>query len=250
VLDQTNNADINGLAQATFGLIGAGNQSGEVQGLFSSFRADDPQMIVDLDRDKARSLGLPIREVTDALQVFLGSAYVNDFDFNNRAYRVYAQADQQFRSTPSDLKQLYARAGNGDMVPLDTVVRLRETTAPQVISHFNLFRSAEITAIRLPARVRVKRCSPCRIWRGKTSPRDSISPGRAVARRDQCGSQAASSSASHSSSSTWCSPHSTRAGCCRSSFCLVCRWRYSAPCRHSSSGGWPTTCSVRSDWCC
>ncbi len=150
VLDQTNNTDINGLAQATFGLMGAGNQSGKVQGLFSSFRADDPQMIVELDRDKARSLGLPLREVTDALQVFLGSSYVNDFDFNNRAYRVYAQADQRFRANPSDLKQLYARANNGQMVPLDTVVRLRETVAPQVISHFNLFRSAEITGNPAP----------------------------------------------------------------------------------------------------
>jgi HAE1 family hydrophobic/amphiphilic exporter-1 len=145
VLDQTNSADISGLAQTTFGMIGAGNQSGLVQGLFSAFRADDPQLIVEIDRDKARSLGLPLREVTDAMQVFLGSSYVNDFDFNNRAYRVYAQADQRFRANPEDLRQLYARAADGQMVPLDTVVRLRETTAPQVISHFNLFRSAEIT---------------------------------------------------------------------------------------------------------
>jgi HAE1 family hydrophobic/amphiphilic exporter-1 len=150
VLDQTNNPDVSGLAQATFGMIGAGNQSGRVQGLFSTFRADDPQLIVEIDRDKARSLGLPLREVTDAMQVFLGSSYVNDFDFNNRAYRVYAQADQRFRANPADLRQLYARASNGQMVPLDTVVRLRETTAPQVISHFNLFRSAEITGNAAP----------------------------------------------------------------------------------------------------
>ncbi|MFA5907869.1 MAG: multidrug efflux RND transporter permease subunit [Vicinamibacterales bacterium] len=150
VLDQTGASDINGLAGATFGLMGAGNQSGRVQGLFSSFRADDPQLVVDIDRDRARSLGLPLREVTDALQVFLGSQYVNDFDFNNRAYRVYAQADQRFRAGPTDLKQLYARASNGDMVSLESVVRLRETTAPQVISHFNLFRSAEITGNPMP----------------------------------------------------------------------------------------------------
>ena len=150
VLDQTNSADINGLAAATFGLMGAGNQSGQVQGLFSAFRADDPQLIVEIDRDKARSLGLPLREVTDAMQVFLGSSYVNDFDFNNRAYRVYAQADQRFRANPADLQQLYARASDGQMVPLDTVVRLRETTSPQVISHFNLFRSAEITGNPAP----------------------------------------------------------------------------------------------------
>ncbi len=152
VLDQTGSTDINTLAGATLGLMGAANQSGEVQGAFSSFRADDPQLIVDIDRDKARSLGLPLREVTDALQVFLGSQYVNDFDFNNRAYRVYVQADQRFRASPGDLRQLYARASNGDMVPLDSVVRLRETTAPQVISHFNLFRSAEITGNPAPGR--------------------------------------------------------------------------------------------------
>jgi HAE1 family hydrophobic/amphiphilic exporter-1 len=152
VLDQTGSSDITTLADATFGLMGAANQSGQVQGAFSSFRADDPQLIVDIDRDKARSLGLPLREVTDALQVFLGSQYVNDFDFNNRAYRVYVQADQRFRASPSNLRQLYARASNGDMVPLDSVVRLRETTAPQVISHYNLFRSAEITGNPAPGR--------------------------------------------------------------------------------------------------
>ena len=100
-------------------------------GLFSSFRANDPQLVVDIDRDKARSLDLPLREVTDALQVFLGSAYVNDFDFNNRAYRVYVQADQQYRSDPKDLRQLYARAADGAMVPLDSVVRTqRDHGAP------------------------------------------------------------------------------------------------------------------------
>jgi HAE1 family hydrophobic/amphiphilic exporter-1 len=150
ILDQTGSSDINQLAAATFGLMGAGNQSGRVQGLFSQFRADDPQLIVDIDRDKARSLGLPLREVTDALQVFLGSQYVNDFDFNNRSYRVYVQADQNFRASPSNLKQLYARASNGEMIPLDTVVRLRETTSPQVISHFNLFRSASLTGNPAP----------------------------------------------------------------------------------------------------
>ena len=103
-----------------------------------------------IDRDRARSLGLPIREVTDALAVLLGSQYVNDFDFNNRAYRVYVQGDQQFRAQPSDLSQYYARASNGDMVPLSAVVRTSETTAPAVINHFNLFRSTELTGAALP----------------------------------------------------------------------------------------------------
>src|SRR4029079_14133360 len=109
-----------------------------------------PQLIVDIDRDKARTLGLPIQQVTDALQIFLGSTYVNDFDFANRAYRVYVQADQPFRADPHTIRQVYARAVDGRMIRLDSVVRLSEGTAPSVISHFNLFRSTEITGQGVP----------------------------------------------------------------------------------------------------
>ena len=84
------------------------------------------------------------------MQIYLGSAYVNDFDFNNRAYRVYVQADKAFRSEARDLGQYYARTDRGDMVPLASVVRIHETTGPQVISHFNLFRSAEVTGAAAP----------------------------------------------------------------------------------------------------
>ena len=150
VLDQGGGADIRNLAGATFGLIGASRQSTQVAGLFSAFTASDPQLAVDIDREKARSLGLPISEVTSAMQIYLGSAYVNDFDFNNRAYRVYVQADKAYRSDPKALGQYYARTNSGSMVPLAAVVRVRETTAPQVISHFNLFRSAEINGSAAP----------------------------------------------------------------------------------------------------
>ncbi len=126
-------------------MVTEATKAGKVAGLFSPFRANDPQLLVEIDRNRARALGVPLREVTEALQVFLGSQYVNDFDFNARAYRVYVQADEPFRSSPDDLKQLYARADNGQMVALDSLVRLRESTSPQVISHFNLFRSAEVS---------------------------------------------------------------------------------------------------------
>jgi HAE1 family hydrophobic/amphiphilic exporter-1 len=142
--------DISNLATTVGRVIGAGTGSGRVAGLRSSFTANDPQLVVTIDRDKARNLGLPVSEVTNALQVFVGSSYVNDFDYNNRAYRVYVQADRSFRASPSDLKRIYARASNGKMIPLDEVVRLTEATAPAVISHFNLFRSAEITGSPVP----------------------------------------------------------------------------------------------------
>jgi HAE1 family hydrophobic/amphiphilic exporter-1 len=149
LLDETG-GDVTRFADTVGAFIGKVNRSGRVVGAFSSFRANDPQLVVEIDRDKARSVDLPLSEVTDALAVFLGSAYVNDFDFNNRAYRVYVQADQPHRANPADLGRYYARASTGRMVPLATVVRSRETTAPQIINHFNLFRSAEINGVAPP----------------------------------------------------------------------------------------------------
>ena len=99
ILDQSG-GPISGLTSALGSVVGATTRSRQVVGAFSSFRANDPQLEVSIDRDRARSLGVPLREVTDALQVFVGSTYVNDFDFNNRAYRVYVQADQRFRAQP------------------------------------------------------------------------------------------------------------------------------------------------------
>ncbi|ODS57369.1 MAG: RND transporter [Acidobacteria bacterium SCN 69-37] len=149
LLDQSG-GDAATLAAVTRDLIARVSQTGQVVALNSSFTANDPQLVVDIDRDRIRSLGLPMSQVTDAMQVLLGSQYVNDFDFNNRAYRVYVQGDQQFRSNPDNLRQYYARTQGGEMVPLDAVVSVRESTAPSVISHFNLFRSTEISGSAAP----------------------------------------------------------------------------------------------------
>ena len=80
----------------------------------------------------------------------MGSSYVNDFDFNNRAYRVYVQADQPFRRAPRDIRNLYVRSDTGAMIPLDNVVTITEATSPQVITHYNIFRSAEINGSAAP----------------------------------------------------------------------------------------------------
>jgi len=87
---------------------------------------------------------VPLQQITDTLGVYMGSAYVNDFDFNNRSYRVYVQADQGFRATPRDIGQFYVRSDSGAMIPLQNLVTIASTSSPQVISHYNLFRSAEI----------------------------------------------------------------------------------------------------------
>ena len=103
-----------------------------------------------IDREKAKAIGVPLSQVTQALGVYMGSEYVNDFDFNNRSYRVYVQADQPFRMTAQDLRQYYVRSDTNGLVPLGNIVALKDTAGPQVISHFNLFRSAEIDGAAAP----------------------------------------------------------------------------------------------------
>src|SRR5262249_1368193 len=133
-------------------LVGQGNASKEVAGLFTSYTANDPQYLVRIDREKAKSLQVPFSQITDALQVYMGSVYVNDFDFNNRSYRVYLQAAQPFRATAKDIREYYLRSDTGKMIPLDNLVHVEQTANPQVISHFNLFRSAEINGNAAPGR--------------------------------------------------------------------------------------------------
>jgi HAE1 family hydrophobic/amphiphilic exporter-1 len=133
-------------------LVSQGNAGKEVVGLFTSFTANDPQYLVRIDREKAKSLQVPFSQITDALQVYMGSVYVNDFDFNNRSYRVYVQADSQFRSQPKDIRQYYVRSDSGKMISLDNLVAVEQTANPQVIPHYNLFRSVEINGSAAPGR--------------------------------------------------------------------------------------------------
>ncbi|MBI1872374.1 MAG: multidrug efflux RND transporter permease subunit, partial [Acidobacteria bacterium] len=149
LLDQTG-GPIENLAAAAQTVVMQGNQTPGLAGLFNTFTANDPQLVVTIDRERAKNLGLSMRDVTDTLQVLLGSAYVNDFDFNNRAYRVYVQADQQFRSDPRDMGRYQVRTMSGAMVPLSTVITVSETTSPQVIFHYNLFRSTSISGSAAP----------------------------------------------------------------------------------------------------
>jgi hydrophobic/amphiphilic exporter-1 (mainly G- bacteria), HAE1 family len=149
LLDQSG-GPIENLAGAAQQLIAQGNRTPGLTSLFTQFTANDPQIKVSIDREQAKSLGLSLGDITSTMQVLLGSAYVNDFDFNNRSYRVYVQADQQFRSNPSDITRYSVRTASGRMMPLSDVVSVQEATAPKTINHYNLFRSAEINGSAAP----------------------------------------------------------------------------------------------------
>ena len=135
-------SDIDRVAHTLVGQ--ARNPASGLVNLNTTFTANDPQLSITIDRQKAEAMGVPMSQITAAMGTFMGSSYVNDFNFNNRSYRVYVQADQQFRRNASDLRQYYVRSNAGQMVPLDNLVALSETSGPQVINHYNMFRSAEI----------------------------------------------------------------------------------------------------------
>ncbi len=122
----------------------------DITGLITTYSANDPQVLVTIDREKAKAMGIPLSQITTTLGVYMGSQYVNDFDFNNRTYRVYVQADRGFRRTTGDLHAYYVRSDGGQMIPLDNLVSVAESAGPPVISHYNLFRSVEIDGSPAP----------------------------------------------------------------------------------------------------
>jgi hydrophobe/amphiphile efflux-1 (HAE1) family protein len=127
----------------------ANKQPGLVQ-VFSNYTVGTPQFYADIDRTKVRMLNVPIDNVFSALQVYLGSTYVNDFNFLGRTYRVTAQAENRFRDEREDIARLRTRSSTGAIVPLGSVVTLRETTAPDRIVRYNLYPAADINGDTLP----------------------------------------------------------------------------------------------------
>jgi len=138
-------AGLEALQAATYQLIEAASHHSEVRDLLTSFRASVPQLKVDVDRIKAKSMRVPLSEVFDTLQIYLGSLYVNDFNLFGRTYQVTAQADAPFRREPKDIMDLKTRNASGQIVPLGTLVAVREMTGPDKIVRYNMYPSAELT---------------------------------------------------------------------------------------------------------
>ena len=131
--------------------LAAARQRQELGNLFTSFDPNYPQVKVDLDRDKARKLGVPINDVFQAMSAALGSTYVNDFNRFGRLYRVYVQAEADYRRRPQDIGEIYVRSQTtGTMIPLSTLVTIGSIPSTEITTRFNLFRSVDISGA--PAR--------------------------------------------------------------------------------------------------
>jgi HAE1 family hydrophobic/amphiphilic exporter-1 len=131
-------------------IVQDGNAQSGLTGLNTTFRIDVPQLFAEVDRTKAKTLGIPLNEVFDTLQAYLGSAYVNDFNKFGRTWQVMAQADHRFRTRPDDIRNLDVRNASGSMVPLGTLVAVNETVGPQTILRYNLYPTASITGEAAP----------------------------------------------------------------------------------------------------
>ena len=125
-------------------------RSPELRNLFTSFRPNVPQIFVDLDRAKAKTLGVRVSDVFETLQTFMGGLYVNDFDRFGRLFRVYAQAEGDLRAKPEDVQRLWVRSERGEMVPLSTLLSLERIAGPRDIPHYNVYRSAKIQGEAAP----------------------------------------------------------------------------------------------------
>jgi multidrug efflux pump len=150
MLEATGDVNFDALQAQADKLVALGNQQPGLVGLFNGFRARTPQLYVDVDRTKVKTMGVQLTDVFDALQAYLGSYYVNDFNRFGRTWEVNVQADAPFRLDAQTVQQLKVRNADGDMVPLGAVAAVRDSVGPIQIVRYNMFPAAAINGASLP----------------------------------------------------------------------------------------------------
>ena len=146
-VQQTGGGSANDLSAAINSLVYAVNQRPEIAQAYTSFSANVPKLFVDLDREKSRTLGIPVSDVFQTLQAHLGSIYVNDLNLFGKVYRVMIQADADYRNTVEDIGRLHVRTSDGQMAPLSTLMNVEKVLGPVLLNRYNLFRAATVTAV-------------------------------------------------------------------------------------------------------
>jgi multidrug efflux pump len=149
-IEDKSGAGFTALQGAVQNLAFQGNQDPRLKGLFSSFSVTQPQLFVEIDREKARSQKVSLDELNRTLQASLGAFYVNDFLFQNRNWQVNVQSDPNSRLKVEDIGALEVRNGDGNRVPLRTLIKIRNTAGPAVVNHYKLYPSAEVSGNTAP----------------------------------------------------------------------------------------------------
>ncbi|HWK64839.1 MAG TPA: multidrug efflux RND transporter permease subunit [Rhizobiaceae bacterium] len=149
-LQERNSTDVRKILELAHQIAAKANQTPGLLGVFTTFSASSPQFFLDIDRDKARMLNVPIPNIFETLSVNLGSAYVNDFNAFGRLYQVQAQADQTFRLEREDILKLKVRSATGALVPLGTLVDIRDVTGPELVQRYNMYVSVPVQGNAAP----------------------------------------------------------------------------------------------------
>lgn len=149
-LTDPGNLPIPQLYQTARDLIGAGNGGRLLRNTSTQYRIDNPQLVIEVDREKAKALGVPLSALFSTLDVMIGSQYVNDFNYLNRSYRVYVQAAPAFRDRLTDFQSIYVHSTGGGFIPLSSLVQTHLALVPPQITHYNLYRSIEINGVPAP----------------------------------------------------------------------------------------------------
>src|SRR3981081_84896 len=131
-------------------MVGRAYQTPGLAGQFSSFQINVPQLYADVDRDKVKQLGIPLNDLFSTLQIYLGSQYVNDFNKFGRTYQVIAQADAPYRASADNISQLKVRNVRGEMVPLGSVLTMKQSYGPDQVTHYNGYPAADISGSAAP----------------------------------------------------------------------------------------------------
>ncbi|RWO14516.1 MAG: hydrophobe/amphiphile efflux-1 family RND transporter, partial [Mesorhizobium sp.] len=150
MLQERNSADMRPVLALANEIAGRANQTPGLMGVFTTFSASSPQFFLAIDRDKARMLNVPIPNIFETLSINLGTAYVNDFNAFGRVYQVRAQADQAFRIDRDDILKLKVRSAAGDLVPLGTLVEIRDVTGPSLVQRYNMYVSVPLQGNAAP----------------------------------------------------------------------------------------------------
>jgi hydrophobe/amphiphile efflux-1 (HAE1) family protein len=138
------------LLQAGYQLMGAANEDPALSNVFTFFNTSSPQLFFDLDKERAQKLGIPIEEISSALEVFLGSAFVNDFNLQGKTFRVTAQADGQYRFSPEDLTRIRVKNKEARMIPLSAIGSLKDISGPARVPRYNLYPALALTGNSSP----------------------------------------------------------------------------------------------------
>ncbi|HST95375.1 MAG TPA: multidrug efflux RND transporter permease subunit [Microvirga sp.] len=142
--------DVRGILAVAFQMMGRAQQNPNLAGVFTTFSANSPQVYLEIDRQKASILNVPIPNIFETLRINLGTAYVNDFNAFGRVYQVRAQADQRFRVDQEDINRLRVRSSTGALVPLGTLVEMREVSGPDLVQRYNMFTSVALQGNAAP----------------------------------------------------------------------------------------------------